>query len=142
MRIGAGKNGLLYQLVRFLMVGGVSFAVDAGVLGLLVYQAEVGYIASRLISVLLAISVAFVLNARFTFLVRVADARFMRYVFIQAVSAGLNFGVYSTLVLHGPLAGRPLLSLICGAAVATVNNFFLSRRFVYVRNEGTGRLVD
>ncbi len=142
VRIGAGKNGLLYQLVRFLMVGGVSFVVDAGVLGLLVYQAEAGYIASRLISVVLAISVAFVLNARFTFLVRVADARFMRYVFIQAVSAGLNFGVYSTLVLHGALAGRPLLSLICGAAVATVNNFFLSRRFVYVRNEGTGRPVD
>lgn len=133
MHTGAG--GLLYQLVRFLMVGGVSFAVDAGVLGLLVYQAEVGYIAARLISVLLAISVAFVLNARFTFLVRVADARFIRYVLIQSVSAALNFGVYTTLVLHGPLAGRPLLSLICGAAVATVNNFFLSRHYVYVRRD-------
>ncbi|MDE0063749.1 MAG: GtrA family protein [Gammaproteobacteria bacterium] len=136
MRTGNGNSGLPYQLVRFLMVGAISFVVDAGVLGLLVYQADVGYIASRLISVMLAISVAFVLNARFTFLVRVADARFMRYVCIQAVSAGLNFGVYSTLVLHGPLAGRPLLSLICGAAVATVNNFFLSRRFVYVRKPG------
>ena len=136
MRSDTGNSGLLYQLVRFLMVGGISFVVDAGVLGLLVYQAEVGYIAARLISVLLAISVAFVLNARFTFLVRVADARFIRYVCIQALSAGLNFGVYSTLVLHGPLAGRPLLSLVCGAAVATVNNFFLSRRYVYVRKDG------
>ncbi len=117
------------------MVGAVSFTVDAGVLGLLVYQAEVGYIAARLLSVALAVSVAFVLNARFTFLVRVVDARFMRYVAIQAVSAGLNFGVYSTLVLHGPLSGRPLLSLICGAAAATVNNFFLSRRYVYVRKD-------
>ena len=117
------------------MVGGVSFAVDAGVLALLVYQADVGYIASRLISVALAVSVAFVLNARFTFLVRVADARFLRYVLIQVLGAALNFGVYTTLVLHGPLAGRPLLSLICGAAVATINNFFLSRRYVYVRGE-------
>ena len=139
MRIGAGKNGLFYQLVRFLMVGGVSFAVDAGVLGLLVYQAGTGYIAARLISVALAVSVAFVLNARFTFLVRVADARFLRYVLIQGLGAGLNFGVYSTLVLHGPLAGRPLFSLVCGAAVATVNNFFLSRRYVYVRKPGGGR---
>ena len=136
MRLDAGNCGLVYQIVRFLMVGGVSFVVDAGVLWLLVYQADMGYIASRLISVLLAISVAFVLNARFTFLVRVADARFMRYVCIQALSAGLNFGVYSTLVLHGPLAGRPLLSLICGAAVSTVNNFFLSRRYVYVPKQG------
>ena len=136
MRIGTDKNGLGYQLLRFLMVGGVSFAVDAGVLGLLVYQGEVGYIAARLISVALAISVAFVLNARFTFLVRVADARFIRYVFIQALGAALNFGLYSTLVLHGPLAGRPLLSLICGAAVATVNNFFLSRRYVYLHKAG------
>ena len=105
MRFDTGTGGLLYQLVRFLMVGGVSFAVDAGVLWLLVYQAGAGYIASRLISVVLAISVAFVLNARFTFLVRVADARFMRYVLIQAVSAGLNFGVYSTLVLHARWRG-------------------------------------
>ena len=139
MRIGNGRNGLLYQLARFLMVGGVSFAVDAGVLGLLVYQAGAGYIASRLISVALAVSAAFVLNARFTFLVRVADARFMRYVLIQALSAGLNIGVYSTLVLHGPLAGRPLFSLVCGAAVATVNNFFLSRRYVYLhQGQGSG----
>ena len=136
MRSDTGNSGLFYQIVRFLMVGAVSFVVDAGVLGLLVYQADVGYIASRLISVVLAISVAFVLNARVTFLVRVADARFIRYVCIQALSAGLNFGVYSTLVLHGPLAGRPLLSLVCGAAVATVNNFFLSRRYVYVRKDG------
>ena len=139
MRIGAGRDGLGWQIARFLMVGGVSFAVDAGVLGLLVYQAGAGYIVSRLVSVGLAVSVAFVLNARFTFLVRVADARFMRYVLIQALGAGLNFGVYSTLVLHGPLAGRPLFSLICGAAVATVNNFFLSRRYVYARSgHGSG----
>ncbi len=32
------------QLVRFLMVGGVSFLVDAGVLWLLVYRFDVGYI--------------------------------------------------------------------------------------------------
>ena len=138
MQLGTRKTGLLYQIVRFLLVGGVSFAVDAGILALLVYQGDVGYIAARLISVLLAISVAFVLNARFTFLIRVADARFMRYVLIQSISAALNFGVYTTLVLHGPLAGRPLLSLICGAAVSTVNNFFLSRRFVYLQKDGRG----
>ena len=132
MSFGVGRSPFLQQLTRFLMVGGVSFAVDAGVLGLLVYQADVGHIAARFVSVALAVSVAFVLNAKFTFLVRVADARFMRYVLIQAIGAALNFGVYSTLVLHGPLAGRPLLSLVCGAAAATLNNFFLSRRYVYV----------
>ena len=132
MSVDAGGTAVFHQLARFLMVGGVSFVVDAGVLGLLVYQADVGYIAARLVSVALAVTVAFVLNAKFTFLVRVADARFLRYVLIQAVGAGLNFGVYSTLVLHGPLAGRPLLSLMCGAAASTINNFFLSRRYVYV----------
>ena len=120
------------QLVRFLMVGGVSFLVDAGVLWLLVYRFDVGYIPGRLVSVLLAISVAFVLNAKFTFLVRVADARFSRYVAIQALGATMNFSVYTVLVLAGPLAGRPLFSLMCGAAVATVNNFLFSRKFVYI----------
>ena len=34
---------LASQIVRFLMVGGVSFLVDAGVLWLLVYRIDVGY---------------------------------------------------------------------------------------------------
>ena len=123
---------LTSQIVRFLMVGGVSFLVDAGMLWLLVYRLDVGYIPARVVSVVMAISVAFVLNAKFTFLVRVADARFSRYVAIQALGATLNFSVYSALVLSGPLAGRPLFSLMCGAAVATVNNFLFSRKYVYI----------
>lgn len=123
---------LASQIVRFLMVGAVSFLVDAGTLWLLVYRFDVGYLPARLVSVVLAISVAFVLNAKFTFLVRVADARFTRYVAIQALGATLNFGVYAVLVLAGPLAGRPLFSLMCGAAVATVNNFLFSRKYVYI----------
>ncbi len=129
---------MLHQLSRFLMVGGFCFLVDAGLLALLVYQAGVGHISARLVSVFLAVSVAFVLNAKFTFLVRVADARFLRYVVIQAFGTAVNFGVYSALVLGGPLVGRPLLSLVCGAAAATLNNFFLSRRYVYVGKTNNG----
>ena len=123
---------VVVQRARFLMVGGVSFCVDVGVLWLLVYQFDVGYIPGRLVSVLLAISVSFVLNARFTFLVRVADAPFARYIAIQALGATLNLGVYTVLVLDGPLAGQPHLSLMCGAAVATANNFLCSRKYVYI----------
>lgn len=123
-----------HQLARFLMVGGVGFFVDVGVLALLLYgfgfaDETVGLIGSRLASFLAAVAATFPLNARFTFRASVQSSRLSRYVTIQGWGALLNLGVYSALVL-GPLP-RPLIALAVGSAVATVSNFLLARRYVY-----------
>ncbi|MEQ8860000.1 MAG: GtrA family protein [Pseudomonadales bacterium] len=123
-----------HQLARFLVVGAVGFVVDVATLALLVYgfgygQHSGGLIGSRLVAFAAAISVTFLLNARYTFGASVRRARASRYVLIQVLGAVLNIGTYTALVL-GPLP-RPLLALAIGSAVATVSNFVLVRRFVY-----------
>lgn len=125
---------LRHQLARFLLVGGVGFAMDVAVLALLLYgfgyaAAPLGLVGSRVASFLAAIAVTFPLNARFTFRASVLESRLTRYVVIQCFGAALNLGTYTLLVL-GPLP-RPLICLAIGSAVATVSNFLLVRRFVY-----------
>ncbi|MEM9620982.1 MAG: GtrA family protein [Pseudomonadota bacterium] len=119
------------QLSRFLQVGALGFAIDAGVLWLCVYQLDMPYIGARLVSFIATIAVTFVLNARYTFAVPVRGASKTRYAAIQIAGAVLNFTSYSWLVLSGPLAGRPLLCLVVGSALAAVHNFVMMRRFVF-----------
>ena len=118
-------------LSRFLQVGAVGFAIDAGILWLAIYQLDMPPILSRVISFVCTILVTFVLNARYTFLVSVQRASMPRYVVIQCVGAALNFLLYSWLVLYGPLGHRPLVALMIGSAVASTHNFFMMRRFVF-----------
>ncbi len=123
------------QLARFLLVGGVSFGVDVGIMATLIYvltlgDTELGLIACRTVAWAAAIVVAFVLNAKVTFGASIKHSRFMNYLFIQGVGAAINLGTYSALIL-GPLTDWPLAALIMGSALATINNFLLVRKFVY-----------
>ncbi|MDZ7669991.1 MAG: GtrA family protein [Gammaproteobacteria bacterium] len=125
---------LRHQLARFLVVGAAGFTVDMAVLAFLLYgldyAAEVGgLLGSRVLSFLAAIAVTFLLNARYTFGASVRRAKLTRYLFVQGLGAAINLGTYTVLVL-GPL-NRPLIAMALGAALATVSNFLLVRRFVY-----------
>jgi putative flippase GtrA len=122
-------NKVVRHLVRFLQVGALGFAVDAGLLWLLVYPLEMPPILSRGISFLATIAVTFVLNARYTFAVRVSESSKSRYVLIQLIGAVVNFTTYSVLVLGGVLG--PLWSLVVGSALSSAHNFFMMRRFVF-----------
>ena len=124
---------MLKHLSRFLQVGAVGFAIDAGILWLLIYQFGMPPVLSRSISFLVTITVTFVLNARYTFLVNVRNASMPRYVVIQLVGAGINFISYSWLVLEGPLRQRPLVALVIGSALASVHNFVMMRRYVFAQ---------
>ncbi len=138
---GSGPGGdavhqqVLRQLWRFLLVGVAGFALDMGALAFLLYgagynQSEAQLLVCRLVAFLAAISLTFVLNARYTFGARVRHARVTGYVLIQVLGAGINLGTYTLLVL-GPLTGLPLVAMVIGSAAATGSNFLLSRRFVY-----------
>lgn len=125
---------LRHQIARFLVVGAAGFAVDMSVLAFLLYglgyAAEVGgLLGGRVIAFLAAISVTFLLNARYTFGASIRRSKLTRYVVIQALGAAINLGTYTVLVL-GPL-NRPLIAMAIGSALATVSNFLLVRRFVY-----------
>ena len=122
------------HLRRFLQVGALGFAVDAGVLWLMIYQLDLHPIVARVISFLATICVTFALNATYTFKVAVADASMPRYALIQTIGAVINFVIYSLLVLGGPIMEWPLLALIIGSIGAAIHNFVMMRKFVFPTN--------
>ena len=81
---------ILGHLSRFLQVGALAFAVDAGILWALIYQLDMPPITSRVISFIATIAVSFVLNARYTFAVSMRDSSKTGYVIIQCVGAALT----------------------------------------------------
>ena len=97
----------------------------------LTQQLAVDVIVGRAISFLVTIIVTFALNARYTFAVHVKLASLSRYAVIQALGGVLNFSLYSYLVTLGPLHQRPLVALTCGAALGSLHNFLMMRRFVF-----------
>lgn len=94
-------------------------------------ETKSGVMLSRVAAWLAAISLAYVLNARVTFGASIRHSRFVNYLFIQAVGAGINLGSFSLLVLAGPLKDSPLFAMVIGNLLAVVNNFLLVRKFVY-----------
>ena len=119
------------HLFRFLHVGAAGFAIDAGMLWFLVYQLDMPPILARVGSFVTTICVTFVFNAIYTFNVNIRSASMSRYIMIQIVGAAINFASYSWFVLYGPLASRPLLSLIVGSALSSAHNFIMMRHFVF-----------
>ena len=124
------------QLFRYLQVGSAGFIADIGVLALLIYvldfgQTDVGLVVSRVISFLAAITVTYILNARYTFGASLRESNFTGYVLIQSLGAAINLGTYTLLILFGPLHEAPLGALVIGSAFATTSNFLLVRKFVY-----------
>jgi putative flippase GtrA len=125
---------MVQHLVRFLQVGGIAFALDAGILWFLVYQIGVPPIVARGFSFLITIAVTFVLNARYTFAASIKDSSKSRYVLIQCVGSAINFAVYSALVLAGLLG--PLWALVVGSFLGSAHNFLMMRRFVFANATG------
>jgi putative flippase GtrA len=114
---------------RFLQVGAVGFAIDASLLWMLIYTFEMSPIVSRLFSFLVTMAVTFVLNARYTFTVRLRDSSKSRYGLVQIFGASINFASYSALVLY--VATPPLLALAISSVLSSVHNFAMMRRFVF-----------
>jgi putative flippase GtrA len=122
------------QFARFAVVGAVGFAVDAGVLQLLVSAAAWSPFAARAVSFPVALACTFALNRAWTFPgLRMSMVRaYGAYGAIQGVGALINLAVFSVCVLLAPpLYERPVIALGIGAAVSLAFNFYASRRVVF-----------
>jgi putative flippase GtrA len=122
--------------MRFLLVGFLGFLADLGVMSGLIYgldliETDTGLIVSRVGAWVVAITITYFLNAKLTFGASIRHSRFMNYVVIQAIGAGINIGSFSALVLIGPLEDKPLVAMVVGNVLALINNFVLVRKFVY-----------
>lgn len=125
------------RLLSFGMVGGIGFAVDAGVLAVLFHGAGVDPYAARVVSFACAVTMTWWLNRCFTFRDQRAELggqrnEFMRYIAAQVLGALANLAVYTALLVAvDALAQRPVAALAIGAVAGLVVNYTLSVLFVF-----------
>ncbi len=124
----------LPPLMRFALVGTVGFAVDGGLLQMLVWSGW-GPITARAISFPVAVLATWWLNRSITF--RGQDegplwASLLRYVAVSIVGTAVNFGVYTSLVLgSAAMAAQPIVPFAIASVIALVFNYLGSKHFAF-----------
>lgn len=121
------------RFIRFAMVGGMGFVIDASVLTLLVNGLGYGHYVSRAVSFSLAVTATWLVNRRWVFEAGAPSGReYSGYFIVQLIGAAINLGIYVLVIELVPtLAALPVIPLACGALIALVANFLLARRFVF-----------
>ena len=125
----------LRQFLSFSFIGAIGFVVDAGFLQLLVSFGELNPYIGRVFSYLIAASLTWELNRRYTFPKR-ADVKFHRqwffYLGVNGIGGLLNYGTYALLVFNSRFFHHYLyLGVGVGAIISLACNFTLSKYFVF-----------
>ncbi len=131
-------KAVLRRLIRFGAVGVIAFAVDAGSLWVAVNHLGLGLYSGRALSFVLAATVAWYLNRRFTFGDRGSHGRGHRqwalYLLASLTGAVANVGTYALLVAFlAPFARTPTLAVAAGSIAGMLVNFNAYSRFVFRR---------
>jgi putative flippase GtrA len=118
------------SLVRFVVVGGLSFATDFGSLYLLHGVLGILLAPATVMAFAIAFVVNFGLNRIWAF--RASGAvgqQLRRYLYLVAVNL-----VLTVLIVQGlTLLGLPyLVAKACSTAVLTVGNYFVSRKWIFL----------
>ncbi|HZZ46444.1 MAG TPA: GtrA family protein [Pseudonocardia sp.] len=132
-RVGA-QRGIVTQLGRFVLVGGLSAVVDYGI-----YQAllHLGLFASvaKAISFVCGTTTAYLLNKRFTFDVPKVGGtgRFTGFVLLYGSTFFVNVGVNSVMlrVIPRDLAWQTSICWVIAQACATTINFLVLRMVIF-----------
>jgi putative flippase GtrA len=123
------------SFVRFALVGGVGFVIDAFVLYVVIGSLGLGPYVARVISYIVAATSTWWLNREFTF--RIADRRaphrqWARYLAVNGLGGFVNYLVYAAcLPLMGGLTLAPLIAVAIGSCAGLIFNFTLSKRLVF-----------
>ena len=113
------------QIFFFLIVGLLGFFIEVTIIKIGLYL-SFGPLASRFISLPIAIFFTFWMNRFFSFAVKSKPelAEFGKYFMCMIVGACLNFGIYSSLIQDG---FEPVISLMVAVVCAASFNFAASR---------------
>lgn len=123
------------QAVSFVVVGGIGFFVDGGILTVLNSFYGLELLPARMASFSVAVTVTWMLNRARTFADR-KDHRVVRewsrYAAVNGIGALLNLGIFFWL-LHrfSTLNDVPLVPLAIAASAALIFNFFASRHIAF-----------
>jgi putative flippase GtrA len=124
------------QFLRYALVGGIGFIVDASVLTLLISGLDFGLYVSRAVSFAVAVTVTWWINRHWVFQAVASTTReYSGYFTVQLAGAVVNLGIYVLAIeLIPAFAEAPVVPLAIGASAALLANFFLVRRYVFRRS--------
>ena len=127
--IPAARPGLVF--IKFVLVGGIGFGIDYGVLRELVTQWGWHWALARIPSFGLAVCATWILNRTLTFGSRNRwTGESLRYILTQSIGSAINLAVFSGIVML--LGARALLApLAVGATAGLLFNFLMSKRVVF-----------
>jgi putative flippase GtrA len=118
-----------------MVVGGIGFCVDGGLLLILNSLFQMDPLLARTIGFPTAVTVTWILNRNWTFsetAKAISHKRYWLYLSVQAIGAALNFGVFASLVLVAAIFEHyPILALAIGAAVSLVFTFTVSKHSIF-----------
>ncbi|HET7033723.1 MAG TPA: GtrA family protein [Casimicrobiaceae bacterium] len=136
-----GNRSLPADFVRFAIVGGIGFIVDAGILSALVSWFGLNVYASRAVSFSIAVLATWALNRQWVFgdwkarHASAVGAEYVRYVVVQTVGALTNLAVFVAVLVAVPdLIRYPVVPLAIGAVAGLLVNFAGARLWVFARN--------
>ena len=125
-------SGLIVQLLRYFVVGGVSFLVDYGSLWLLTEKAGLPYLVSAALAFFLGLVCNYVLSTKWVFGESRIQSRwgeFVAFAVIGVVGLGLN-----ELIMYACTDGAGLhymVSKIVSTVIVFFWNFFARRYLVF-----------
>lgn len=128
------RTGILAQVMRFGIVGAVGFAVDGGLLWLLVSLDFNPYLA-RALSFPIAVIVTWALNRNWTFretrdISRQGQLR--RYFGVQTFGTLTNYAIYSAVIgLFGAAGMTIFVAFALGSFIGSFINFFGARKLAF-----------
>ena len=126
------------QMLRFGIVGGIGFLVDAGILYLMLTWGLDPY-SGRVISFLAAATTTWILNRSFTFR---RDSRsdthpageWLAYLGLMVIGGLVNYGTYALAVaLLEPVEQHPVIGVALGSIAGMAINFWTSKAMVFER---------
>ena len=120
------------QLLRYCIVGGCGFAVEALLIAVLQYGFGWSALPCRTVSFPAAVLVTWWLNHRYTFGSGGGWKELVRYLGTQGAGLLTNLVAYTAVILAFPELDRhALVPLVIGSALGLAVNFVLARRYVF-----------
>lgn len=135
---------LRHPLLRFSMVGGAGYVVDAAMLAVATKLWELDPYTGRILSIAVAMIVTWTGNRYFTFANRRARGSLtaiaregLTFAGANMVGAAVNYSIYALLVAYAPAPWSNVFAAqVIGVLAGLVFNFTLSRTLVF---RGSGR---
>jgi putative flippase GtrA len=127
------------RFLRFAVVGGIGFVIDAGLLALLHYAGGVDPFLARLVSISASAFSTWRMNRALTFgaSARKQAVEGLRYGTVAGLTAGVNYLVYALALIIWP-ALPPVIAAVLATLIAMGFSYAGYSRFVF----GTGSGAD